>query len=404
MTLKAIIVFLFLALLGTGAVWQMIRSLKRSDDPPKLLFKYVLTFVVVGLFCYAVLFRTWWHTQAGAFIVPVICVVVGIAMSIVWAPNLGALLAKPITSLFDGGDTEPDPQPLYSMAQAKRKAGKFREALYEIQRQLERFPNDATGQMMLAEILAENMNDLAGAQNTVERFLRQPGHPAPQVAYALNTLADWQLKYGQDIEAARRSLERILALFPDTQEALLASQRIAHLGSTDSLLAAREPAKVQLKPGAQNIGLMKDSSVLRPAEDDPAAKAAAYVKHLGEYPNDSEIREKLALIYAEHYQRLDLATGELNQLIKQPNQPAKQVARWLHLLCDLQVKHAGDEALARETLQRIIDKFPNLAAAEQARLRLDHLRLEIHGRKENEAIQLGVYEQNIGLKLGKPKG
>jgi uncharacterized protein (DUF1499 family) len=272
-----------------------------------------------------------------------------------------------------------------------------------MQQQLEKFPTDLTGQMLVAEILVTNLNDLAGAQNAIERLCRQPNHAPKNIAYALNALADWQLKYGQDIDAARQALERIVAKYPGTEEAQIAAQRIAHLGSTETLLALREPAKIQIKPGVQNIGLMKDSSILRPKEEDPAAKAAEYVQHLSQYPADAEVREKLALIYANHYERLDLAAAELNQLIEQPNQPAKQVARWLHVLCDLQVKYTRDEQLARQTLERIIDKFPGLAAAEVARTRIEHLRLEIHGRKQSETIQLGVYEQNLGLKMDRPK-
>jgi len=122
------------------------------------------------------------------------------------------------------------------------------------------------------------------------------------------------------------------------------------------------------------------------------------VKHLAEHPMDSEAREKLALIYADHYQRLDLAADQLEQLIQQTNQPAKQVVHWLNLLADLQIKHATDPAAARQTLQRIIDKFPGLAAASNAQRRLDLLKLELKGNEKSQAVRLGSYEQNIGLR------
>ena len=101
---------------------------------------------------------------------------------------------------------------------------------------------------------------------------------------------------------------------------------------------------------------------LRPAEADPAKLAAAYVKHLEQHPLDTEAREKLAVIYADHYQRLDLATIELNQLIETPNQPAKRVAHWLNLLADLQIQHGADYDTVRGTLEKIIERFPDLAA------------------------------------------
>ena len=86
--------------------------------------------------------------------------------------------------------------------------------------------------------------------------------------------------------------------------------------------------------GIKNIGLLKSSEHLRPAEMDPEQLAAVYVKHLEQHPLDTEVREKLAVIYANHYKRLDLATLELNQLIEEPNQPVKRVAHWLNLLAD----------------------------------------------------------------------
>jgi len=127
------------------------------------------------------------------------------------------------------------------------------------------------------------------------------------------------------------------------------------------------------------------------------------VKHLEQHPLDTEAREKLAVIYAGHYQRLDLAAGELNQLIETPNQPAKRVAHWLNLLADLQVQHGADYETVRGTLERIVERFPDSAAGEMARTRLGRLKLELKGRKDTPDVKLGVYEQNIGLKHGSPR-
>jgi hypothetical protein len=180
--------------------------------------------------------------------------------------------------------------------------------------------------------------------------------------------------------------------------ALQAAQRIAHLGDAEMLLSPHDRKRFAVPEGIKNLGLLKDQSHLIPAEIDPAELAAGYVKHLEAHPLDSEAREKLALIYADHYQRLDLATDQLEQLIQQPDQPAKQVVHWLNLLAHLQIKHANDLAAARQALQRIIDQYPGLAAAENAQRRLDILRLELKGKEKSQAVALGSYEQNIGLK------
>ena len=98
-----------------------------------------------------------------------------------------------------------------------------------------------------------------------------------------------------------------------------------------------------------------------------------------------------------------MATIELNQLIELPHQPGKQVAHWLNLLADLQVRHGANYETVRGTLEKIVERFPGLAAGEMARTRLDRLKLEFRIQKETPGMKLGVYEQNIGLKRGAPR-
>jgi tetratricopeptide (TPR) repeat protein len=386
------------AIVFTGALgWLMVRTLQRTVDPAKLIFKWILTLLVlagVGALARALL------DSFGGVVVPFACVAAGVILSVIWAPHLGAILAKPLSSLYDGGDLEPEPEPLYSIALGKRKRGRFQEAVFDIREQLKRFPHDFTGHLLLAEILAQDLNDVSGAQLTIERLCQQPQHTPPNVALALNQLADWQLKWGQDVDAARASLEKIIALYPGAEMALLAAQRVAHLSGTAELLAAAsDPAAIRLRPGVQNIGLLKDSSALRPPEEDPAARAAQYVRQLEQHPLDSEAREQLSMIYAEHYQRMDLATDQLEQLIQQPNQPMRQVTRWSNVLADLQIKLAHDYEAASRTLQRLAEMFPGSATAVQAQQRMAHLKLELKGQQPADpAVKLGTYEQNIGLK------
>jgi tetratricopeptide (TPR) repeat protein len=391
---------LLVMLAGLGALaWFIARTIRRAEDPARMTFKWALTFVVLGGAGYAI-FGALGHSVAGAFGAPFLCVVVGIAMSLIWAPHLGAAFARPLTSLFDGGDQAPVPEPLYSIALARRKRGRAQEALYEVQRQLEGFPRDVYGQMLLAEIQAEDLHDLAAAEMTVHRLCHQPGHAVENVALALHQLADWHLKYAQDVPAARRALEHLIELHPNTEQAQVAVQRLSHLGRTaeEHLAAQHDRPAIALHPGAQNVGLLKDSSVLRKPEEDPAAAAAEYVKHLEQFPQDAEVREKLALLYAGHYQRPDLAVLELEQLVALPNQPAKLVARWLNAIADIQMKQGADVEAARQTLQRIIDRFPDQALAETARHRINLLGLEQKARAKGHSVRLGTYEQNIGLK------
>jgi len=395
---------ILLIMAASFVVWLFIRSLKRSEDPARNVFKWVLTavFFVGFLLVQRSLWKMTGRGLVGDFgpaaLIAGSAAVFGIVISIIWAPAIGALVAKPLTSMFDGGDEEPEPRPFYSIARAQQKKGNYAAALAEVHKQLDKFPDDYEGTMLLAELLAENFSDLPGAELTVHGLCSQAGLPRQQIAAALNQLADWHLKLHQDREAARAALEKILMLFPDTDVALQAAQRIAHLADDRMLVGRHDRKRIPVTKGVDNLGLLHDHSHLMPTEIDPAKQAGDYVKHLVEHPLDTEAREKLALIYADYYQRLDLAADQLEQLIQQPNQPSKLVVHWLNLLADLQLKHANDLAAARQALQRIIDQYPGLAAAENAQRRLDILKLELKGKEKGQAVALGSYDQNIGLK------
>ena len=389
-----IVVEVILSVIGfVFLVWLAIRTLKRTEEPPKLIFKWVFTTLFV-IFC------IWTAGQIGLG-GPFLIVFMAVVLSPIWSPHIGEWLAKPLTGLYDGGDREIEPKPYYSIARSLRMKGKFPEAVVEIRKQLNRFPNDMEGAMLLAGIQAEDLKDLPGAEITLRNFCDSHGAPPKQAAAAFTQLADWHLKLAQDADAARVALEKIIARFPDTELSLQAAQRIAHLGGAEKIfLAAHDRQPVAVPQGVKNIGLLESSEFLRPVEMEPGKLAAAYVKHLEQHPLDTEVREKLAIIYADHYQRLDLATNELKQLIEYPNQPAKRVAHWLNLLADLQVRHGADYDMVRETLEKVVERFSNSAMAELARARLAHLKLELKGQKETPGVKLGVYEQKLGLKQG----
>ena len=379
--------------------WFMFRCLKRTDDPARLIFKWILTVpVVVGLLFGVGPFAT--SSAAGAFIGVPLAAACGIVLTIIWRHNIAELISKPFTALYDGGSEEPIPTPFYSIAQSKQKKGRYLEAIADIRQQLERFPTDVEGQFLIAQIQAEDLKDMPAAELTIDRFCAQPGHAPQNIVYALYSLADWHLKIAQDREAARRDLERIIALFPESEFALGAAHRIAHLGSAEMLLAPHERKKFIVAEGVQNLGLLRGRDHFVPAEQNPEQTAAECVKHLEQHPQDTEAREKLAVIYADHYHRLDMATNELEQMIGQPNQPGRLVVHWLNVLADLQIRSGAAFETVQQTLQRIVDRDPKAAPAEIARHRLALLKLEMKSKEKSQAVKLGSYEQNIGLKQG----
>jgi len=328
--------------------------------------------------------------------------VCSLAVGIMWAPQIVNVIVSPLTNMIDGGHEPPDRKPLYSMAMAKRHRGKPHEAIVEIRRQLAQFPNDLEGVMLLARIQAEDLNDLPGAELTLNHFCEQDKAPEKQVAAAWTQLADWYIK-AADIDSARTTLQKIVAKFPQTETALLAEQRIAHLVEAEKVVVERHDGQdVMMPEGVQNVGLLDSTEFLQPKEIEPGKLAAAHVKHLEQHPHDFEVREKLAVIYARDFKRLDLATMELAQLINEPKHKPKQIAHWLNLLANFQIELGADVDTVRGTLEKIVQSFPNLPIADLAQRRIARLQNEFRGQQQSSSVKLGNYEQNVGLKYGRP--
>jgi tetratricopeptide (TPR) repeat protein len=387
---------LTLAVIAAGVGFVVVHSVRRAEDPARMIFKWIITLGVAIFLIWVAIPAVMVEGYAALHGLSLI-LICAVVIIITWRHDLASLIADPIAGLYDGGTEPPDPHPAYSVAQARQKQGRYLEAIAEIRKQLDRFPTDVEGQLLLAQVQAEDLKDLPAAELTIQRFCDQPGHAPQNMVFALYSLADWHMKVAQDREAARRALEKILSLYPDSEFAPGAAHRIAHLGSSEMLLAPHDRQKYLVAEGVHNVGLLPSSVHLRPTEEDPAQQAQEYVKHLEHYPLDREAREKLAIIYADHYGRLDLATDQLEQLIEEPNQPSKLVVHWLNLLADLQVRCGAAYETVRDTLQRIVDRDPNLAAAELARHRLALLKLELKAQQKSQAVKLGSYEQNIGL-------
>jgi tetratricopeptide (TPR) repeat protein len=384
------------ALITAGVGFVVVHSVKKAEDPARMIFKWVVTLGVAA-------FMIWVAIPAllvdgyGALHGLSLTLICALVMIITWRHDISGLIANPIASLYDGGTEPPDPHPAYSVAMARQKQGRYLEAIAEIRKQLDRFPTDVEGQLLLAQVQAEDLKDLPAAELTIQRFCEQPGHAPQNVVFALYSLADWHLKVAQDREAARRALQKIVDLYPESEFAPGAAHRIAHLGSQEMLLAPHDRRKYLVAEGVRNIGLLQTSEHLRPVGTDPTQQAEEYVKHLEQHPLDTEAREKLAIIYADHYGRLDLASDQLEQLIQDPSEPAKLVVHWLNVLADLQIRCGATYETARETLERIVDRAPNRAAAEIARHRIALLKLELKAKEKSQDVKLGSYEQNIGL-------
>jgi hypothetical protein len=226
---------LFLSLFGLGFIgWLFWRLLKSSEAPLKILFKSMLTLALLAgeiLLIHKAGGLLPEESVAGGFDPVFLAVaslaVTGIVLSIIWTPHVSAFLISPLTAIFDGGSEPPELKPAYSAALSKRKAGRPLEAIVAIREQLAKFPNDFTGVMLLANIQAEDMDDLPGAEMTLNCFCESPRVPDRQVVAALTRLANWHLNQAADEEAALAILQKIMTRYPDAKISRRAAQRLA---------------------------------------------------------------------------------------------------------------------------------------------------------------------------------
>src|SRR5205807_3540485 len=96
-------------------------------------------------------------------------------------------------------------------------------------------------------------------------------------------------------------------------------------------------------------------------------------EQLAKFPHDYEGVVLLATIEAEDLKDLVAAEITLNRFCEWDGAPARQVAAALTLLADWHLKLANDVSLARQTLQQIIDRFPETELSTAAAQRLAHL-------------------------------
>lgn len=349
-----------------GLLWWGWAALTKGRDEPLLVVaKWIGTAALVFVYVGA--------AGAGVFgvLVGVIC---GLLLGIIWRHQLTDFFANPVGNLFDGGREKIEDRPHYSRAEGLRMQGRYEESLREVERQMERFPEDFEGLMLMARVRAEHLNQLGRAVQHVEDALRNRKLVPMQITYALSTLADWQLKYGLDPDAARACFQRILTLFPDSEAAQRAGQRIAKLKSREAMREEQVPRTITMPQFERDLGLKGKRSAVKPPEVRPDELVPELLQQLEAFPNDWEARERLAASYATHYHRLDLAAEQIDLLAANPRAPKQEVARWLHQLADWQCKLGGDVAGARATLERIIARYPRTAVASRAETAIQYLR------------------------------
>lgn len=292
----------------------------------------------------------------------------------IWAGVISGVLGGQVAKHFDGGDQEVEKQALLASVEGFRTSGQFDRALVKAQEELDRYPDDFDGNLLVATIHAQDLRDVKLANRILKWIMKQPETTAKQVAHALSTLADWQLNIARDPDLANENLRQIMTKFPNSRAAHSAEQRMANMPSRLDLEMRDRPSEPKPMPKFERDLGLKGKLAKVEKKVDPDAITKELVTHLDLHPNDWDTREKLAHHYIEHYQATEYAIEQLNVLIASKFSNKAEKCRWLHQIADWQCKIGGDITAARKTLDRVSEMFPGSGYAEQADRAKQYLR------------------------------
>lgn len=365
-------IFTFLGYVGTGyfivgtywtaltLAWVLFGSSRRLEGEARSDFKALCMTSLIGMFLPAagITFLGGWA-------------IVGLAAFSMLAPIAG--YAPSILR------TQKMP-PMYARAVAKMKFGKYSEAEWVIIQELEKCEDDFEGWMMLADLYANQFNDMAEAEQTILEICDQPRTTPSQVSIALHRLADWYLKLSQDPDAARRALQTICDRMPGTHLARMAQLRLNQLPQTIQDLREQQTAAPIPLPA---LGDQLDEPMPMNEEMDrhkAAEMANTCAEKLKLDPNNVQAREKFARILTERLFKPDLGIEQITLLLNMPDQPDAKRADWLGTIAAWHIRYKQDPDTGRNVLERVVREFPNSPQALAARRRIRLIDAELRGK------------------------
>jgi hypothetical protein len=284
----------------------------------------------------------------------------------------GTLLLAPMVGCSRNFLQPPKLPPMYARAIARMKFGKYAQAEAEILKELENWEDDFEGWMMLADLYANQFNNLQDAEQTVLDICGQPETTASQQAVALHRLADWHLKLAKDPDAARRALLLICDRLKGSHLAHMAQLRIDQLPASAAELREEQSARAIPLPA---LGDQLDD----PADSGPidrnkaATDANALVEQLNQNPNNVAAREKLARVLAERLDKAQLGIEQIELLLQMPERSDAERSGWMGLVAAWEIKYRHDAQRGRGWLERLTREYPNSIQAFAARRRLELL-------------------------------
>ena len=382
-------------------IWKQIKN--PNNDPVKVIVRWVITLM-------AVFFVFYGPAQSGGGIglifVLLLMIPCLVLIGLMWAPAIGNWVASPITNAMTGDSRESYNKPEYGIAIARRKRGRYVEAIEAIDVQLAKYPGNLDGLMLKATIEAENLGDLSAAAATIQETLSDQGQLNYRLPVALNKMAEWQLTIAGDSDAARRTLQQIRTAQPNSQAAQLAAQRLASLDSSEE----SESAVVDFNESYQKLveeSAQKDDFT-SPLELPKAIELNQQQVHekafqtcltrVETHPDSINNREELAALYLGEGKEPAMALKQYEYLLALPGTTIHQKTAWLNKIADIQLKSGESYETISSTLEQIIALDPRAAPAARAQQRISYLPIELRSaNRKTKRLKLGSYDDELGL-------
>ena len=382
-------------------IWKQIKN--PNNDPVKVIVRWVITLM-------AVFFVFYGPAQSGGGIglifVLLLMIPCLVLIGLMWAPAIGNWVASPITNAMTGDSRESYNKPEYGIAIARRKRGRYVEAIEAIDVQLAKYPGNLDGLMLKATIEAENLGDLSAAAATIQETLSDQGQLNYRLPVALNKMAEWQLTIAGDPDAARRTLQQIRTALPNSQAAQLAAQRLASLDSSEESESAvvdfNESYQKLVEESAQKDDFTSPLELPKAIElNQQQVHEKAFqtcLSRVETHPDSINNREELAALYLGEGKEPAMALKQYEYLLALPGTTIHQKTAWLNKIADIQLKSGESYETIRATLEQIIALDPRAAPAARAQQRISYLPIELRSaNRKTKRLKLGSYDDELGL-------
>jgi tetratricopeptide (TPR) repeat protein len=402
---KGLVMPLLLWIIFNSAAWDWLPPLMPAVEFAKMngawpeIMQYVVT---LGLF----VISTYWAAVTVAWLLVVLarqvpdqrqlrhCVVIWsgilgpVAVLLTWSfgwrfAGLGAILwLLPTLQQVLALQPEQKTAPIYSRAIIAINFDRYEEAEKAVIHELESCEDDFDGWMMLAELYANQFNDLPAAQELIRQTCESPATTPSQFAVAHHRLADWQLKLAQDPNAARAALEQICLRHPRSHLDHMARLRIKQLpASREEWIAQQSVKKIQMHTLHGSTRNSTAAPASRMSRQEAFVRSQQCVQQLQNNPNDIAAREELARLWAEDLDQVDMGVEQLDLLLAMPGASSAKAAEWLGLLASWHLRFPQNLAAARTAMEQLIRLHPQSPQAFAAQRRLNLLDLEAKMRQ-----------------------